>query len=199
MEDLRKQFAKDFAYLETGVVYAAWLLQHGSYADRNPHLGKMVTCPVCHRRHRQALLCCEPHYATTINGLPLDESVEYAIHFEATKGKECMTERVGELFSKRALRDMKRQINRRRRPANQGFLHGKQVHDLTLEMQAGVRDVEGIQYYSPNALVIRAAREMHIPVPEIRNIPAFAERYWLWKNKMTKRSQRVARRTRQGA
>lgn len=199
MDDLRKQFGKDFSYLESGVEYAAWILSNGGYSDRNPHLGRMVTCPICHTRHRQAILCCTPKYATDIEGVPLDDTVEYAIHFTKTDGKECMTERSGSTFSRQTMRDMRRQMNRRRYPTNMGFKHRKQMHDLALEMQAGVREVGDIQYYSPSALVIRAAQEMHIPIPEIRNIPAFAERYYLWKNKMKKRSRRVARRTRQGA
>lgn len=199
MDDLRIKFGKDFAYIEQGVEYAAWLLTHGSYADRNPHLGRMVTCPVCRRRHRQALPCCLPKYATDIEGIPLDDTVEYAIHFERSKGKECLTERSIGIFSNRTKREMMRQFSRHRRPTGAGFKNRKRVHDLVLEMQAGVREVGGIQYYSPNSLVVRAAREMHIPTPEIRNIPAFAERYYLWKMKLTKRSRRVARRTRQGA
>ena len=226
MEDLRKQFAKDFSYLETGVEYAAWVMRFGSFGDRNPHLGKMVRCPFCRTRHRQAIQCCDPHYATTVRAYdpehdvktkasksgpgygptprhekgfyqaPLDESAEYLIHFVRTDGKECMTERSNTMFSKRMLREAMRRHNA---PRGEGKLKRQQVRDLTLEMQASVRLVDGIQWYSPEGRVVFAAQMMKVPSPKFDAIPAFAEKFWMWSRKQWAKRRRKARKTRQGA
>lgn len=49
---------------------AADILQYGSYAQRNPLLGKMVRCPFCRirRRMRAAEICCNPKYVKGTEG-----------------------------------------------------------------------------------------------------------------------------------
>ena len=43
--------------------------KYGSYADRNPSLGKMKTCPACHQRRREFALepCCNPSHVAVIS------------------------------------------------------------------------------------------------------------------------------------
>jgi hypothetical protein len=47
------------------IVQQAALAAEGSYADRNPALGKMVRCPHCRIRRRQFETCCHPEYIVT--------------------------------------------------------------------------------------------------------------------------------------
>lgn len=214
-QTIRQQFAKDFAFLESTVEYAAWLQLHGSYSQRNPHLGPMRTCPLCRKRFRAALGCtCSSHYATTQRAWsPTHDKREKAPksgpgygptprHEKGFYQHELEKPREGELFSKRSQRELIRRL--RQRPTNMGFRHGKVIHDLVLVLQAGIRQVgeddkQPIRYYSPNAMVIRLAREMHVAVPDERNIPSFAQKYIEWGLKQDKRARRKARRTRQGA
>ena len=46
-------------------VQQAALASEGSFADRNPTLGKMVRCPYCGRRRREQEVCCSPKYVVT--------------------------------------------------------------------------------------------------------------------------------------
>lgn len=53
------------------VVQQAALAAEGSFADRNPLLGKMRKCPQCGRRGREKEVCCNPKYIhTNANEVP---------------------------------------------------------------------------------------------------------------------------------
>lgn len=47
------------------LVQGAAEASEGSFAARNPTLGKMVRCPHCNRRRREQEICCNPKYRVT--------------------------------------------------------------------------------------------------------------------------------------
>lgn len=47
------------------IVQGAAEASEGSFADRNPTLGKMVRCPHCGLRRREQEVCCNPKYLFT--------------------------------------------------------------------------------------------------------------------------------------
>lgn len=131
--------AKDLSNLQTMVTYGEDMTLHGSFSQRNPHLGKMVRC-LCGRRHRQAVKCCNIDYAK-------DEDNKILM----------MKNPIG----KRLLRRFKHKRH--------GQTRTRAIRNLTIRMQ---QDPELVQF---------AANEMHIKKPEVAAIPAFAERYFLWR------------------
>jgi hypothetical protein len=60
-------FQKDIANLGAGLAEGLVRLQYGSYSERHPTLGRMLTCPLCHRRRRQMpdAPCCTSTYLVT--------------------------------------------------------------------------------------------------------------------------------------
>lgn len=176
-QEIKSKLAKEFAYLESTVEYAAQIAQFGSYSDRNPHLGRMRRCPYCRRRHREALGCvCGARYAKTQRAWSQEEGFH---QIELEKPRE------GELFSKRAQRELLRRS--RTRPTNMGYRNSKKIHDLVLEFQGNP------------SLLANAVQEIQVKTPESSAIPAFAQKYAEWKQKREKRARRRARRARQGA
>ena len=54
--------------LELAVQSAAQAATTGSYAQRNPNLGRMVRCPHCRLRRREQEACCSAKYLITNSG-----------------------------------------------------------------------------------------------------------------------------------
>jgi hypothetical protein len=60
-------FVRQISDLNASVAESVDILRFGSYADRYPGLGRMVSCPLCGRRRRELPLypCCTSAHATT--------------------------------------------------------------------------------------------------------------------------------------
>jgi hypothetical protein len=53
------------------IVQQAAIAAEGSFAQRNPTLGKMKNCPYCGRRRRETEVCCNPIQLVTVkNDVP---------------------------------------------------------------------------------------------------------------------------------
>jgi hypothetical protein len=176
---LQKNFAKDLSNLWALVSWASEQQLTGSYSDRRPDLGRMFTCPFCHtRRHQGDPKCCNAAYAKTRRAW--DE--EQGFHL-----LEC-EERVNENFFPRHF--LKR------------FMHKKHGQNKRFKMRA-----LAVRFQENPKLLEAAVTEMQerwplLKAPEPQGIPAFTERYWLWKQTLIvgrqKAQQRLSRKINRG-
>lgn len=149
-------FQKDLSDLSAALRQGLETQVFGSFAERNPALGRMTRCPFCRTRHRQAaeLPCCNAAHATTKRAW----SKEKDFYQES-----CEPRVVDAVLPKSILKKFKH-----KRHSNK---FRKLVHDMTLAMQDETarnttqEQLEGLQgFYSPQKSVPPQA------------VPAFAER-----------------------
>ena len=64
-------FQKDLSDLSAALKQGLETQVFGSFAERNPALGKMITCPFCKTRRRQAAEtpCCNVSYTKTVDAM----------------------------------------------------------------------------------------------------------------------------------
>jgi len=63
---------KQISEMSAGVAEGVARQKYGSYSERNPLLGKMMTCQFCHARRRQFALdaCCNPVQTAVVSDGP---------------------------------------------------------------------------------------------------------------------------------
>jgi hypothetical protein len=169
-----QSFAKDLSNLQALVTYASEMQLHGSHAQRYPNLGRYRKCPFCARRRAEnGPRCCNPAYSKTQRAWD-EETGFHQI--------ECVERVNPEPFSKTFLKRF-----RHKRHGQSKKFHIR--HQTFL-----------FQTYPE--LLQKAADEMQILLPAAEHIPAFAEKFWLWKNeradRKTRRQVNLARRITRG-
>lgn len=159
-----KIFAKDLSNLFTLVAWAANTQIHGTYSMRHPNLGKMRKCPHCGKRRREfGARCCNVTYTKTMKKRDPEKGI---IEIE-------VPERVTDaIISKAALKRML---------SGRGRQYGRFAHPIAQQAKL---------FQESDELVKAAAKEMHVIVPKPEHIPAFAEKYWLWKRERSSRAVR---------
>jgi hypothetical protein len=154
-----KIFAKDLSNVVALVAWATEMQRTGSYSDRHPNLGKMRKCHQCGTRRREfGSKCCNTKYATTRRAWTPEEG----FHME-----ECPERVTSAIVSKSFLKR---------------FLHKKHGQSRQFKIRQLI-----YRFQHDQSLVEAAAKEMHVPVPEPAHVPAFGEKFWLWKNEMCDR------------
>lgn len=152
----------------------------GSFSDRRPDLGKMITCPFCRRRRRQFEdPCCTPSYATTVNG------------------KDC-SPRVVEGLSKKFMKRFthKRHGQSRKFQIRHLIKLFQESQNIEIVIPAKTAEEKPTTVKTTVAAQV-AALTMHVPVPRLESIPSFAEKYYLWKQeRLAKFERKQARRMR---
>lgn len=166
--------AKDLSNLAMLGPWVENIQLHGSYADRRPDLGKMINCPACKRRHRMiGPRCSNAAFATTQRAWDPEQGF-YQVACEPRENEA--------MFGKAIFRKFKHKRH--------GQNKRNAVRFLTVNLQS-----------DPDALKAAAA-EMHVKVPDIAGIPAFAVKYFVWREdreqKQTRRQQDVSNRVRHG-
>ena len=171
---------RDIADLSAAVTEGMGRIQYGSYSERTPHLGKMKTCPFCHKRKREfdvENVCCNASHATSQRA------------WDAERGfyQESCSPRIAESNLKKLVKKMqhKKHSNKKR----------NQIHDLTLLFQGDSKILEHAVRDMCGAL--KSSGVVDLPGPTA--IPAFAEKYWGWTQarkakalrKMQKKSRRI--------
>lgn len=155
---LQKNFAKDLSNLYALVAWASEQQIVGSYGDRRPDLGRMFTCPSCRTRRRQGdPKCCNSAYAKTRRAR-VDEN-----GFQQVECKE--------------------QVNANFFPKNfmKRFIHKKHGQNRRFQISQLFR-----RFQADSKLLEEAVAEMQerwplLKAPDLAAIPAFTERYWIWK------------------
>ena len=169
--EITQAYAKDLSNLAAIVSWASDQQRHGSFSDRRPDLGRMFRCPYCHvRRRANGPRCCNPAFATTKRAWTPE------LGFHQT---ECEERSNASVFSKSFLRKL--------RHKKHGQSRAFTIRHQTLLFQ---RDPE---------LLKAAVKEMQtqyplVQIPDLSAIPAFAARYWAWKQKQAAKAARKRRR-----
>jgi hypothetical protein len=198
----KKNFAKDLNNLHVLVTWAAEQPLTGSFSQRRPDLGRMFTCPFCRIRRRQgAEKCCSHEYAKTqrawdaghnVPGIKPDRNekgfgptTRHEKHFHQV---ECEERVVASFFPKSFLK----KLTHKRHGQNKFF----KIRQLA-------------RRFAENDMLLHTAvaeireRWPLTKMPKLQAIPAFAERYWLWKQtvevKREKTQARESRRINRGA
>jgi len=163
-------FAKDISNIQTVVNWAADMQLRGSFSDRRPDLGKMVCCPHCGiRRRTNGPRCCNPEFATTQRAW----TPEMGFH-----QVECAERSNPNPFSK--------QFMRKFRHKRHGQSRNFKIRHLVFLFQNNA------------TLLNDAAMDIQVNTPDVAAIPAFAEKYFLWKVERRDRMfRRQATRSRQ--
>lgn len=153
--DLKKYY-KDLQFMSEALGEGIERLRHGSFSERHPHLGKMIHCPICHRRRREfpKIPCCTGGHAVTKRA------------WEAEKGfyqAECEPRVVENIFSKSVMRKFTHKRH--------GNLLAKQVHDMALALQDE-------NFRNTTQILLEGLPGFWTPENgiEISHIPVFAER-----------------------
>lgn len=172
---LEKNFAKDLNNLHVLVAWAADQQLRGSFSDRRPDLGKMLTCPSCHTRRRQGgKKCCNSAYAKTQRAW----DAEQGFHFV-----ECEERASNNFFPKHFMK----KLMHKKHGQNKTF----KIRQLSARFQENTKLLEA-------AIAEMQERWPLLKMPEPAHIPAFAERYWLWKQTLEvgrqKAQQKLSRR-----
>jgi hypothetical protein len=73
MREFSPQEQKELDLLNAVISRGVQIIESGSFSQRNPLLGKMVTCPLCRRRKRQfdPLPCCSSRLLTPADGVEI--------------------------------------------------------------------------------------------------------------------------------
>lgn len=166
--------AKDLANLQMLGAWVEDVQLNGSFSARRPDLGKMISCPACKRRHRMiGPRCSNASFATTQRAWNPEEGFHQVA---------CEPREVDAMFGKAMFRKFKHKRH--------GQSKRNAVRVLTLELQ---NDAEKLKV---------AVEEMHVITPNISAIPAFALKYFVWREnrqqKQTRRQQDVATRMNRG-
>lgn len=178
----REVIAKDLSNLSTVVNWAQDMLLHGSFSDRRPDLGKMFTCPFCHRRRRQGdEKCCNARPATTVRA------------YTEADGFHQIPYMVWDDTNKEYVHAERENVN----------IIGKSFLKRLTHKKHGQNRVHAMKFLSARfqenqELLEASALEMRVPVPAKEHIPAFAEKYFVWKENQEqrryRRQQKVSRR-----
>ena len=156
--DINTQLIREISDLGAWMSQAMERVVYGSYSERTPHLGKMRTCPHCHRRRREFGVieepCCNPSHAKSVDRI----DAETGKHYQA----ECEP-RVTDISTKKLVKRFtaKHHSNKKR----------KQIHDLSLEFQ-------NAQARNTTQLLLEGLVGFHTPIREvdIASIPSFSEK-----------------------
>jgi hypothetical protein len=170
----------------------------GSFSERNPGLGRMITCPHCHTRRRQFATekCCNASHATTMRawsashdkkGERLDKRPEkgFGPTTRHEKGfyQEACAPRVVEA-------PMAKWFFKKFRHKRHGQSRAWKIRQMTQRMQM---DFHFLEF---------AAESMHTTTPKPEHIPAFAEKYYHWQAaqivKRQRKQQDISRRVNLG-
>lgn len=147
--------AKEVSLL--GEVLTAGLsrMKYGSYRDRNPHLGRLRTCPNCHKRTYEfgTDSCCSAEFATHIR----DRKVEGIAYLDCAP-------REAEFSMKKLQKKMRSHM----RPGY-GTRWGKEIYDTAISFQ----EEKNRQFAN---LLLRGLAGFHEPQRnvELAHIPSFA-------------------------
>lgn len=167
---------KDLSRVTESLSEALSRMKYGSYADRTPHLGRMVTRPCGHRRRQFDVenVCCNHQATETIR----DRQAEGVVYMACPP-------RVTEFSMKKLIKKMqvKHHSNKRRH----------QIHDMALELQDETRRrttlyaLEGLHgFHDPSRDV------------DVSGVPALAEKVVVsirkHKSNRRRRAQQTARR-----
>ena len=182
VEDLAR---KDLSNLSAMVSYAADILLHGTFSQRRPDLGKMGKCLGCGRRRRMSAKCCNTEYTKTQRAW----TPELGFHQEECSPR-MMDKPFGKKFLKRMQRQMKLQNGQGGATHNDGRQRKLRIRELILDL---MKNEERLK---------RLALEMHVKVPDQATIPAFGEKYFLWREERARarfrKQQDVSRRINRG-
>jgi hypothetical protein len=176
----KKNFAKDLSNMQATIAWALEQERTGSLAARHPNLGKMFRCPYCRTRRRQGTAaCCTPAYAKTQRAWDAEQGFHQV---------ECEERVVASFFPKSFLK----KLTHKRHGQNKFF----KIRQLA-------------RRFAENDMLLHTAvaeireRWPLTKMPKLQAIPAFAERYWLWKQtvevKREKTQARESRRINRGA
>lgn len=153
---LEKNFIKDLSNLRALVSWASDVQLRGTFRERRPDIPRR-RCPFCHRRAklhpvtRELMKCCNSAYTKTQRAW----NPEKGFHLV-----ECEERVNNNMFPKSFLK----RLRHKRHGQNRAF----KIRQLARLFQENREMVEF------------AARRMQVSAPGISNVPAFAEKYWLW-------------------
>lgn len=170
---------RDIAEVGAALTEGLERLQYGSYADRHPSLGKMRTCPHCHKRRFEfsEVRCCNAGHATSqraydvlhdVKGIssPRPDERGYGPTTRHEKGfyQEPCEPRVNKaMLPKKFMKQLmhKRHSNVKRH----------QIHDLALELQSE-------EFRNTTQLLLEGLPGFYEPIQSvaISSIPSYAER-----------------------
>jgi hypothetical protein len=162
--------AKDLANLQMLGAWVEAVQLNGSFSARRPDLGKMINCPACKHRHRMiGPRCSNAAFATTQRAWNPEEGFHQVA---------CEPREVDAMFGKAMFRKFKHKRH--------GQSKRNAVRVLTLELQ---NDAEKLK---------AAVEEMHrafaiVKMPAVAEIPAFAVRYFMWREDREQKRERKQR------
>jgi hypothetical protein len=156
-------FQRDISDLAAALKQGLEAQLFGSFSERNPGLGRMMTCPHCHTRRRQFATekCCNASHATTMRA------------WSEEKGfyQEACAPRVVEA-------PMAKWFFKKFRHKRHGQSRAWKIRQMAQRMQA---DFHFLEF---------AAEVMHTTIPKPEHIPAFAEKYYHWQAAQIVKRQR---------
>ena len=105
--DIEKQLIREISDLGAWMSQAMERVVYGSYSDRTPHLGKMRTCPHCHRRRREFGViedpCCNPSHAKSVDRIDAETGKHYQAECEPRVSEFGMKKLIRKIPSKASL------------------------------------------------------------------------------------------------
>jgi hypothetical protein len=168
IEQFRKNFAKDLNNLHVLVTWAAEQPLTGSFSQRHPDQGRMFRCQFCHARRRQgAEKCCNTAYAKTQRAWDAEQGFHQG---------ECAERVIANFFPKSFLKRL---------------VHKKHGQNKFFKIRQLARRFAEDQKLLESAVAELQERWPLVKTPEPPAIPAFAERYWLWKQIQVVKAQKT--------
>ena len=165
---LRKNFAKDLNNMDAMIAYVVEQSRTGSFSARRPDLGKMFRCPFCRTRRRQGTSkCCTADYAKTQRAWDPEQGFHQV---------ECAERALANFFPKSFLKKI---------------VHKRHGQNTFFKVRQVVRKFAENPKLLEAAVVEMQERWPLIKVPELQGIPAFAERYWKWKQTLIVKAQKI--------
>lgn len=150
--------AKDLSNLAMLGKWVEDIQLHGSFSQRRPDLGSMIACPACKRRHRMiGPRCSNAQFAVTKRAW----DAEQGLHQVACEPREVQA-----MFGKAMFRKFKHKRH--------GQTKRNAVRVLTIALQNDETKLKAAVEEMRRAFVV-------VTLPETAGIPAFAVKYFMWK------------------